>query len=27
LGLENLREASAFPRDMGRIDGRLANSQ
>lgn len=23
LGLENLREASAFPRDMSRIDGRL----
>jgi len=27
LGLENLREASAFPRDMGRIDGRIANNQ
>lgn len=26
LGLENLREASAFPRDMSRIDGRIANS-
>ncbi|MDD5739083.1 MAG: aspartate--tRNA(Asn) ligase [Candidatus Pacebacteria bacterium] len=27
LGLENLREASAFPRDMGRIDGRLSNNE
>lgn len=27
LGLENLREASAFPRDMGRIDDRLASNE
>ncbi|MDD5433116.1 MAG: aspartate--tRNA(Asn) ligase [Candidatus Pacebacteria bacterium] len=27
LGLENLREASAFPRDMARIDGRLSNNE
>ncbi|MEK7172500.1 MAG: amino acid--tRNA ligase-related protein, partial [Patescibacteria group bacterium] len=26
LGLENLREASAFPRDMSRIDSRLATT-
>ena len=26
LGLENLREASAFPRDMSRIDGRIATN-
>jgi len=27
LGLENLREASCFPRDMSRIDGRIANNE
>jgi len=27
LGLENLREASAFPRDMSRIDGRLNSNE
>ncbi|MDD4990149.1 MAG: aspartate--tRNA(Asn) ligase [Candidatus Pacebacteria bacterium] len=27
LNLENLREASAFPRDMGRIDSRLAEKK
>lgn len=27
LGLENLREASCFPRDMGRIDGRIADNK
>lgn len=27
LGLENLREASCFPRDMARIDSRIANNE
>jgi aspartyl/asparaginyl-tRNA synthetase len=27
MGLENLREANLFPRDMGRVDIRLSKSE